>query len=177
MSEPSIRTFESGATRGSEEMKADYEGFLSPAVLRRYAQYMGRHRKQPDGSVRASDNWQKGIPQEVYLKSLIRHEMDVWLLHREEKVTDPETGENVTMEDALCGVMFNAMGMLFEILKQKSAQKPMGDVSGKTESKVSNNWVDEYLQYQRILDEWRIRNEEKQKKQDQEKHEAWFLRR
>ncbi len=56
------REFISGATRNSEEGKLDYEGFLSPLALARYAQYMHRHRELEDGTLRASDNWQKGIP-------------------------------------------------------------------------------------------------------------------
>jgi hypothetical protein len=38
-----------GATRNLDEDKLDYEGFLSPYVLRRFAAYMHEHRKTPDG--------------------------------------------------------------------------------------------------------------------------------
>lgn len=107
-----IRKFETGATRDTEKDKPDYEGFLSPMVLQRYAQYMTKHRKQTDGTLRASDNWQKGIPKDVYLKSAFRHFMDWWLEHRGLKSRDG-------IEDALCGVIFNAMGYLFELLKEE----------------------------------------------------------
>jgi hypothetical protein len=103
--------------RGSNEKKLDYEGFFAPSVLACYARYMHAHRKQMDGSLRASDNWQKGMPQEEYVKSLLRHTMDVWMIHRGETVFDPETGNRVTIFEALCGVMFNSMGLLFELLK------------------------------------------------------------
>jgi hypothetical protein len=106
------RVFETGATRDTEENKPDYEGFISPIVLQRYAEYMNKHRIQSDGKLRASDNWQKGIPRDVYIKSLWRHFMDVWLEHRGSKSRDG-------IEDALCGVLFNAMGYLFEILSRK----------------------------------------------------------
>jgi hypothetical protein len=110
-----LRKFETGATRDTSEGKLDYEGFLSPAVLRRYAEYLDKYRTQSDGVVRASDNWQKGIPPEVYMKSLCRHFFDVWEMHRGGEY--PVTLE--TFEEALCGVMFNSMGYLFETLKEK----------------------------------------------------------
>lgn len=105
-----IRTFETGATRDSDVNKFDYEGFLSPLVLERYGAYMHKHRKQSDGALRPSDNWQKGIPKEQYLKSTFRHFMDLWKLHRGYK-TDAE------LEDTLCALMFNIMGYLFEVKK------------------------------------------------------------
>jgi hypothetical protein len=110
---PKIRTFETGATRDTDEGKLDYEGFLSPRVLQRYARYMHEHRKQSDGSLRASDNWQKGIPPDQYMKSMFRHFMEVWWLHRK---LPPTVG--VTLEQALCALMFNVMGYLHEHLKE-----------------------------------------------------------
>lgn len=113
-----VRTFASGATRGSNKDKLDYEGFFNPAVLRTYARYMHKHRKQMDGSLRDSDNWQKGMPTSEYMKSLLRHTMDAWLIHRKEgSVVDPETGEPVMMSDACCGILFNTMGILLNLIK------------------------------------------------------------
>jgi len=37
-----VRTFDTGATRDTEDGKLDYEGFLSGRVLKRYAEYMIR---------------------------------------------------------------------------------------------------------------------------------------
>jgi len=107
-----MRKFESGATRDSDEGKLDYEGFISPMVLRRYALYMHRHRKQADGEVRDSDNWQKGIPKEQYMKSLIRHTVDLWWEYR------MGWGEEVSqrIDELCCAVMFNVMGYLHERL-------------------------------------------------------------
>lgn len=105
-----MRTFGTGATRDSDEDKLDFEGFLSPAVLTRYAEYLHKHRKQADGNLRASDNWQQGIPLDVYMKSGFRHFMDWWTRHRSD-----EGGEET--EEALCALMFNAMGYLHELLK------------------------------------------------------------
>ena len=111
-----IRKFETGATRDTDVDKLDYEGFLSPIVLQRYAQYMNKHRKQSDGALRDADNWQKGIPKEAYMKSMWRHFMDVWSEHRGLKSRDG-------MEEALCAIIFNCMGYLFEILKNKENYK------------------------------------------------------
>ncbi len=105
-----MREFATGATRNADADKYDYEGFLSPVVLERYAQYMHKHRKQADGQLRDSDNWQKGIPLEAYMKSLLRHVMDVWKEHRGH-------GTAEGLQEALCATVFNSMGYLHEVLK------------------------------------------------------------
>jgi hypothetical protein len=107
-----MRRFKTGATRDNDICKLDYEGFFSPAVMKRYAEYLNKHRRQADGKLRESDNWQLGIPKDAYMKSLLRHIMDVWGEHRG---YNSENG----IEDALCAVMFNAMGYLFEIVKER----------------------------------------------------------
>lgn len=106
-----MREFETGATRDDEDSKFDYEGFLSPLVLQRYAEYMHEHRKQADGKLRDSDNWQKGIPPEAYMKSMWRHFMDVWLCCR------GNDSQGIDVEEALCALMFNVQGYLHECLK------------------------------------------------------------
>lgn len=110
------RVFESGAYRDGDREKLDYEGFFSPLVLRRRAEYMHKHRVQSNGELRESDNWQKGIPIEEYMKSLFRHFMELWSLHR----GDGADGESYIddLENALCAVMFNAEGYLHELLKE-----------------------------------------------------------
>ena len=112
MNDNQVRTFSTGATRDTEVGKFDYEGFLSPLVLQRFAAYMHKNREQKDGSLRASDNWQKGIPKDAYLKSAIRHLLDWWLIH------DGFEGR-ADVEEALCGVLFNAQGYLLETLREK----------------------------------------------------------
>jgi len=106
-----MREFDTGATRDTDEGKYDYEGFLSPLVVERFGQYMTKHRKQADGNVRDSDNWQKGIPLDAYMKSGWRHFIDWWKEHRHHK-----TKEGV--EEALCALMFNVMGYLHEYLQR-----------------------------------------------------------
>ena len=106
-----IRTFETGATRNLEENKYDYDGFLSPLVIERFGEYMHKNRKQADGSVRDSDNWQKGIPKTSYMKSKWRHFFNTWKAFRGYK-----TEEDI--EESLCAELFNTQGLLHEILKE-----------------------------------------------------------
>ena len=107
-----VRQFASGANRDTELGKLDYEGFYSPIVMERFAQYMNKNRKLSNGTTRESDNWQKGIPFEAYMKSMYRHFMDVWMEHRG---YDTKVGQ----EEALCALIFNAQGYLFELLQSK----------------------------------------------------------
>lgn len=108
------RKFASGAYRNSDAGKLEYEGFLSPIVLQRFAEYMHQHRFLEDGTMRDSDNWQQGIPRDVYMNSLWRHFMDLWLHHRNHNKNAVED-----IETALCAIMFNTMGYLYEVLKEK----------------------------------------------------------
>lgn len=111
-----IRAFDSGATRDTDEGKYDYEGFLSPIVMERYAQYMNKHRVQSNGDLRDSDNWQKGIPKDAYMKSGWRHFFDWWKEHRGIPTKDG-------IVEALCALLFNVMGYLHEYLKGKEEGK------------------------------------------------------
>lgn len=116
---PQARLFDTGATRDVEDHKHDFESFLSPLVIREFAAYMHEHRFQSDGKMRDGDNWQKGMPLESLMKSMFRHFMDVWTLHRSSYVRPlmDFAGEEVRMEDALCGVLFNVQAYLHELLK------------------------------------------------------------
>jgi hypothetical protein len=107
-----MRQFDTGATRDTDIGKYDYEGFYSPLVVKRFGQYMDKHRKQADGKLRDSDNWQKGIPKDAYIKSAWRHFLDWWMEHRGYRSREG-------IEDALCALLFNIQGYLFEILKEK----------------------------------------------------------
>ena len=106
-----MRQFDTGATRDEDQEKYDYEGFLHPLVLERYAEYMHKHRLQADGQLRASDNWQKGIPKDAYIKSAWRHFIDWWSEHR-------GRGSREGIEDALCALLFNISGYLYELRKE-----------------------------------------------------------
>jgi len=114
---PPIRTFDTGATRDTDRGKLDYVKALSPIVLRRYVQYLNKHRLQPDGSYRDFDNWKKGMDQGVYHSSGGRHFFDAWLLT--EGYTTEDNHGPAELEDVLCAQLFNLMGRLHEILKAK----------------------------------------------------------
>ena len=114
-----IRTFESGATRDTEEGKISYPGILSWQVLQRFGDYMSEHRLQKDGSLRGWANWKLGIPKEAYLQSLFRHLVDVWMMHEQRDDLGDELDcyeDNKILEDALCAILFNAQGYLYEHL-------------------------------------------------------------
>ena len=111
-----MRVFKTGATRNEDGDQFDYEGFLSPLVLRRFAEYMHGHRLQADGNFRSSDNWQKGMSLESYMKSGWRHFHDWWM-----EYDGYESREG--MEEALCGLLFNVQGFLHEILKANRSVK------------------------------------------------------
>jgi hypothetical protein len=107
-----MQTFASGATRDTGTNKVDPEGFTHPMVMLQFYKYMKMNRVQSDGELRDSDNWQRGIDIVAYMKSLKRHVDDVWIEHRG---FNSDSG----MIAALCGVMFNSMGYLLEVLKEK----------------------------------------------------------
>ena len=115
-----VRTFDTGANRDSDSGKFDFEGFLSPLVLTAFARYMHSHRTLADGSQRPADNWQKGMPEDAYVQSLLRHVVDLWLLHRGHTPVRPEDGQHVEWDDALGGAMFNVQGLWFERLTRES---------------------------------------------------------
>ena len=114
-----MRTFPGGATRDDDTDKYDYEGFLSPIVLERFAQYMHWCRVQADGKLRDSDNWQRrpGIPRSEYMKSKFRHFMETWKLYR-------LGGSSDQLEESLCAEMFNTMGLLYELLECRRGDDP-----------------------------------------------------
>lgn len=116
MDDGTMRSFDTGATRDTGEGKLDFEGFLSHPVLVQFAKYMNMNRVQSDGNLRDSDNWQKGIPMDAYMKSGYRHFMDWWAYHRNLK--DCDRHDDIEGVGAICGLIFNAMGWLHEWLKE-----------------------------------------------------------
>lgn len=104
------RKFDTGATRDIDFSKYEYAGFLDPLVLEAFGAYMHECRKTPDG-LRKSDNWQLGIPKEVYMHSGIRHYFDLWKIQRGAKTADGELG-------AAMGLLFNVMGWVHERIKE-----------------------------------------------------------
>lgn len=92
--------------------KNDYEGFLSPLVIEAFGRYMHICRQTPTG-LRASDNWQLGIPTKVYMKSMWRHFFDVWSHYRGGRTKERQIVN-------LLALKFNVDGMLHEALKHAS---------------------------------------------------------
>ena|SRR2546425_611193 len=110
-----IRKFETGATRDTSTGKLDYEAFLSPIVLKAYAEYLNKHRVASDGSLREGDNWQKLFGEKHYdvcMKSAWRHFMDVWLYHRGFEASE-------SIDDALAATIFNLMAFWYKLLKER----------------------------------------------------------
>lgn len=117
----SMQKFDTGATRSADEHKHDFEGFLSPTALEAYGDYMTRHRYQRNGTVRSSDNWQKGIPMHKYMASLVRHVFDLWRAWRGTTVYDKDSPLHdapMTMLDICSAILFNVQGLMHEIIKR-----------------------------------------------------------
>lgn len=115
-----MRTFTSGATRDDDVAKPDYTGFLDPAVIQEFGRYMHEHRKQADGSLRAADNWRKGIPRDAFMASMFRHLVEVWDNHDNEKhdaAHYQHYDDWKRQKDALCALMFNVMGYLSQLIR------------------------------------------------------------
>ena len=104
----SMVTFDTGATR-SAESTFDLEGFVNPRVLLEFGEYMERHRLQKDGQLRASDNWQKGMPSDRAMRSLSRHYLDLWLISRGYSARSEDCA---TKMQALCAILFNTMVLM-----------------------------------------------------------------
>ena len=105
-----MRLFKTGATRNTDDDKLDFEAFLSPLVLQKFAEYMQTHRKQADGKLREGDNWQKKFGEnhyEVCMKSLWRHFQDLWLEHRGFKSREG-------IESAMMGIIFNIQAYAYK---------------------------------------------------------------
>lgn len=117
-----IRTFSTGADRDTDEGKIRPAGALNPAVLRRFCEYMLKHSTRSDGTKRSADNWQRGMPPDEFMESLLRHVFTAWDVQRGGTVV--ENGETVTLQDALCGVVFNAFGLLHHDLGLCRCQGP-----------------------------------------------------
>lgn len=115
-----------GATRSDDANKLDFEAFLCPATLKRYAEHLHRYRLLPDGSVRDGDNWQGGVSKDRWIKSLLRHTIDVWLIHRGHDAWHEDRG--VDLEDSLCAVLFNAFGYLHTLITHGEPTASKNDI-------------------------------------------------
>lgn len=127
-----MQTFGSGATRSSDAGKIDYDGFLSPLALEAYGAYMLKHQVQADGSVRESDNWQKGMPlvgKGSYAKAGLRHALELWGLTRGHvsarlRSEMPNASLREMVLETACACFFNVQGFLHECVKNSKAFLP-----------------------------------------------------
>jgi len=135
-----MREFDTGATRSNSDNKLDYEGFIHPEVEYEFAEYMHKHRVQSDGNLRASDNWQKGIPVTEYRKCLARHNFDLWRLYRGGKPIDPDTGNPSTEIGLLCAIKFNINGLIYECIKKEDSREKKETNQGDIPQRTNNKW-------------------------------------
>ncbi len=108
------RYFEGGAYRDDDDYKMDPEGFLSPLVVEAFSEYMHEHRRQSDGHMRDSDNWQKGMPEDVCMKSAWRHFLDLWKEHRHYQSREG-------FDAAMGGLLFNLMAIWHYRLRERAS--------------------------------------------------------
>lgn len=109
----SMRNFNTGATRDTDEGKINYNDILPAIVFEAYGKYMDKHRLQADGKLRDSDNWQQGFGEnhlDVCAKSMYRHLIDV------QKELDGYKSRD-GINEALGGLMFNTIAYWYWILK------------------------------------------------------------
>ena len=105
------------ATRNPLGDKIQYfgpDGLFSVPAIRAYGKFMRKHRTLADGALRDYNNWRQGdgIPQRVCIDSLSRHMLDLAELLEDVTVIDEESGEEVTVTEACCAIIFNAMAIL-----------------------------------------------------------------
>jgi hypothetical protein len=106
-----MREFEGGASRDSDTDKIDPDACFSPLVIKAVSEYLLKHSYLPGGKRRSCENWQAGMPRNVWRKSLDRHVLDL-------KLHDRGYGDQAREGaiDALCAIIFNAQGRLLEEL-------------------------------------------------------------
>lgn len=135
-----MRKYTTGATRNDDKERPEFGGFLSPIVVRRFGEYMHKNRLQKDGTLRASDNWKKGMARRDYFESLFRHFIDVWeeITNDKDQETTLNYEDDRILQEALCAILFNAQGLLREVLLGRDVGK---DLPGVQEEKAKDQAV------------------------------------
>lgn len=102
------RQFETGAQRDTGVHKEDYIETISWLAMQAYAKYMTAKAK-----VYGRGNWRKGIPEESYEESLLRH-IQKYLANKYDNAgLEPD-------EDHLAAAWFNLQGLIHE--REKKAR-------------------------------------------------------
>ncbi len=95
-----MRKFTTGAVRDNDDTKTDFIETISWTAFERYAKYMtGKKKKYGSG------NFKKGITDESYEQSLLRH------VHKY-IVNKHEGGNEEKEEDHLSAILFNTFGLI-----------------------------------------------------------------
>ena len=123
MDEARVRKFKTGATRNVAKGRPQYGGYYSPLSFRRYGEYMAKHQVQSDGTIRASDNWKHGISRRAFRESLERHWVELWTITDEMWGITPVKTSTEDIQETLCAIIFNAQGLLHEILIDRDTPK------------------------------------------------------
>lgn len=97
-----VRSFDTGAIRDLEDGKEDYIETISWTAFRRYAQYMTECKKRY-----SEGNFKKGIPEEAYRRSALRH-ISKYLINTQ------EGGSLEPHIDHISAAIFNLFGILHE---------------------------------------------------------------
>ncbi len=97
-----VTSFNTGAIRDIQDGKEDYLEGISWLALKRYAQYMDNKAKKY-----GRGNWQKGIPPESYLMSMLRH--------IQKFISEWNYGICEEKDDHLSAITFNVFGLMHEL--------------------------------------------------------------
>lgn len=117
-----LEEFKTGATKSPSTERWAPARFTSAIVLNRYYEFMHKNRFQKDGTVREPDNWKLGIPSKNYFASLDRHFHEAKLMWEFPETTHyNDASQKLEWEDTLCAILFNVMGLLFNVLTGKLA--------------------------------------------------------
>lgn len=111
------KTSRTGATRDTSANKPEYHRYFSPKTFERFGRFMLEHQIDSKGNYRPGNNWQKGMPREWFVSSLFRHYVEVW------QRFEDGTLEGKEAEDALCALIFNAQGLLLELLLGRDVEE------------------------------------------------------
>lgn len=101
------RQFSSGAIRDNESNKPDFTETISWTAFNAYAKYM-----TSKASKYGQGNFKKGIPDESYLRSAIRH-LDKYMRNTF------ENGNDEPDEDHLSAIVFNIFGLIHNREQEK----------------------------------------------------------
>ena len=120
-----IRKFNSGAVRDLERNKENYLEGISWIALQRYARYMDEKALKY-----GRGNWQKGIPPESYMRSLLRH--------IQKFIAEWNYGICEEKDDHLSAITFNVFGLMHELELYKHG-KGRSDISKEYKKIYLNN--------------------------------------